>query len=166
MLFHDQLSSNSRGCRFGLHELKEITSCAACYLRENYYSATDSSEQDSTETTSLEHAAVAHGVMQLYKRRVLPVDSNKLQDLVESYFPSARNASRRSVSPPNREDTTAVLVEAVQSELSDRHLQCLPTLVEKVGDRLSSSENTGISMCCSVGRLYTTSCSQVHPSVF
>ena len=92
----------------------------------------DSSEQDSTETTPLQHAAIAHGVVQMYKSRVLPVDSNKLQDLVESHFPSPHNTFRQSVSPPKQEDTTAVLVEAVQSELSDRHLQCLPSLVEKV----------------------------------
>ena len=150
--FHDQLSSNSKGCLFGLHELKEIISYAACYLRENHHSAVDSSDQDNTETTPLQHAAIAHGVVQMYKSRVLPVDSNKLQDLVESHFPSPHNTFRQSVSPSKQEDTTAVLVEAVHSELSDRHLQCLPSLVEKVciWQALSSIESTDVSTCCSV----------------
>ena len=127
MLIFQQLSSTSGRCHFGLHQLKEIISQATHYLRDGFHST--GTEDDST---TLEHAAISHCIIQLYTSRVLPQDVNKLQDLVQSYFPTTHQVPHGSDSPPRKDGIPAVLVEAVQSELSDRHLQCLPALMEKV----------------------------------
>lgn len=127
MFIFQQLSLTSGRCHFGLHQLKEIISQATHYLRDGFHST--STEDDST---TLEHAAVSHCIIQLYTSRVLPQDANKLQDLVQSYFPATHQVPHGSDSPPRKDGIPAVLLEAVQSELSDRHLQCLPALMEKV----------------------------------
>lgn len=97
------------------------------YLRDGFHST--STEDDSA---TLEHAAISHCIIQLFTSQVLPQDANKLQDLVQSYFPTTHRVPHGSDLPLRKDGIPAVLVEAVQSELSDRHLQCLPALMEKV----------------------------------
>ena len=127
LFIYHQLSSTSGGCHFGLHQLKEITTQATHYLRDGL--ATSGTEDDST---TLEHAAVSYCILQLYTSQILPQDANKFQDLVQSYFPTTHHVPHESDPSPKKDGIPTVLVEAVESELNDRHLQCLPALVEKV----------------------------------
>ena len=58
---------------------------------------------------------------------VNPIGWNKLRELLENFFPSCDLGCG-----PYMEDLPTELVEAIRTQLKERHLQCLPSLMEKV----------------------------------
>ncbi len=55
------------------------------------------------------------------------VNWNKLKELVQSFFPSCNLSAAKSNTRVPKE-----LLEAIKTQLKERHLQCLPSLLEKV----------------------------------
>ena len=74
------------------------------------------------------------------KIRVDTTSWNKLKELLGSFFPSCDidySYSEDDTSPVPNE-----LLEAIKTQLQERHLQCLPSLMEKVGDHFLSPLHT------------------------
>lgn len=77
--------------------------------------------------------------------RVDTTSWNMLKELLGGFFPSYDidySYSKDDTSP-----VPSVLLEAIKTQLQERHLQFLPSLMEKVGWRFSPSSFTGMNVC-------------------
>lgn len=128
----------------GLYSLKEITSHAAKLLMTNDEEASSGSDQEAKCVT----AAVLHFfapqlvvVATEEDEEELEIPSkcahvevvgwSKLRELLETYFPASTDGEEEEETGAADGDIV-VLIEAVKTELQERHLQCNAALLQNV----------------------------------